>query len=180
MIYFVRHGQTADNLNNIYTGQKDVPLNENGIAQAKETAKMLKDVKFDVCFCSPLVRARQTCEEILKSHPGLKVNFDDRLKERDYGKLVGLSVGSIKFNRWKVGDDDGMNKQYQIEEIMSVYNRVADFYDEVLPKYKGKNVLVVAHSGIGRIGSAYFNGMPENLDFSLIQIKNAEVLKFEN
>ena len=180
MIYFVRHGQTSDNLNKIYTGQKDVPLNENGIAQAKETAELLKDVKFDVCFCSPLVRAKQTCGEILKYHKNLKVIYDDRLKERDYGKLVGQPVGSIKFNRWKVGDDVGMNQKYQIEEIMSVYNRVADFYDEVLPKYKGKNVLIVAHSGIGRIGSAYFNGMPENLDFSVIQIKNAEVLQFEN
>ena len=65
MIYFVRHGQTFDNLNNIIQGNGDLtPL---GIEQAKETAVKLKDVKFDICFCSPLKRTKQTLKEILKS-----------------------------------------------------------------------------------------------------------------
>ena len=49
MIYFIRHGQTNDNLIKIYTGQKDVPLNETGIKQAQDTAETLKDIKFDIC-----------------------------------------------------------------------------------------------------------------------------------
>ena len=71
MIYFIRHGQTDDNLNQIYTGQKDVPLNQNGIEQAKSTAKELKDTKIDICFCSPLLRAKQTSEEIMKYHKNI-------------------------------------------------------------------------------------------------------------
>ena len=38
-------------------------------------AENLKDVNFDVCFCSPQKRARQTCEIIYKGH----ITFDDRL-----------------------------------------------------------------------------------------------------
>ena len=84
MIYFVRHGQTDDNANgNLLTGWSATPLNERGFAQARETAAALKDIKFDVCFCSPLLRTRQTLEEILKFHEGLSIIFDDRLKERD-------------------------------------------------------------------------------------------------
>ena len=51
MIYFVRHGQTYDNANKILQG--DGPLNELGVSQAKETGILLKDIKFDICFCSP-------------------------------------------------------------------------------------------------------------------------------
>jgi len=55
MIYFVRHGQTDDNANgNLLTGWSATPLNERGFAQARETAAALKDIKFDVCFCSVL------------------------------------------------------------------------------------------------------------------------------
>lgn len=179
MIYFVRHGQTDYNLNKIYAGQQDIPLNRNGIKQAQQTALILKDIKFDACFCSPLIRAKQTCEEILKFHKNLAVNCDDRLKERYYGKLENLPVGSIKFNRWKIGEDENQIKQFEIEEIMSVYNRVSDFFDEILNKYGNKNILVVAHSGIGRISFAYFNGFPPENDFSGIRIPNAEVIKFD-
>lgn len=80
MIYFVRHGQTEYNLNKIYAGQQDIPLNATGIDQAKQTALTLKDIKFDLCFCSPLQRAKQTCSEILKYHKDLNPIYDDRLK----------------------------------------------------------------------------------------------------
>lgn len=179
MIYFVRHGQTDYNLNKIYAGQQDIPLNENGIEQAKQTALELKDVDFDVCFCSPLIRAKQTCDEILKFHKTLIPIYDDRLKERYYGKLENQPVGIIKFNRWKVGEDDEQTKQYEIEEIMSVYNRVSSFYDEILNKHSAKNILIVAHSGIARIGCAYFNGFPDEKDFSTIKISNAEIVVYK-
>jgi probable phosphoglycerate mutase len=180
MIYFVRHGQTDYNLKQIYAGQKDIPLNQNGILQAQATANELKDVHFDICYCSPLIRAKQTCAEIVKFHPNLKVIYDDRLKERDYGKLVDLPVGSIKFNRWKVGVDDIATQNYCIEPIMTMYSRIKEFYDQILQENLHKDILIVAHSGIGRIGSAYFYGMPDNKDFSTIRIPNAGVVKFSN
>ena len=63
---------------------------------------------------------------------------------------------------------------------MSVYDRVSNFYDEIIKKYGNKNILVVAHSGIGRISSAYFNGFPKDNDFSTIVMQNAEVVEFNN
>ena len=179
MIYYVRHGQTDYNLNKIYAGQQDIPLNKTGIEQAKQTALQLKDVKFDVCFCSPLIRAQQTCHEILKYHKNLTPIIDERLKERYYGKLENQKVGLIKFNRWKIGADDEQTKDLKIEMIMDVYNRVSQFFDEILKNNENKNILVVAHSGIGRIGSAYFNGFPPENDFSTIKIPNAGVVIFD-
>ena len=180
MIYFVRHGQTDYNLKKIYAGQKDIPLNKEGINQAKKTALKLKDISFDICYCSPLKGAKQTLEEIIKlNSKTFPVIYDDRLKERDYGKLVDKPVGSEPFNRWKIGVDEEINQKYEIETIPNVYNRIKSFFDEILKNHY-KNILIVAHSGVGRVTSAYFNGMPKDQDLSNIKISNAEVLIFNN
>ena len=179
MIYFVRHGQSVYNAKKIFAGQKDVPLNETGILQAKETAKQLKDVKFDVCFCSPLSRARQTCMEILEYHKNLDIIFDDRLKERDYGLLVDKHISFVDFNRWKYDENSEYDKKYKIETVVSVYERVKSFLDEILDKYKDKNILIVAHSGIGRATYAYFHGLEDGFDFSKVLITNAQFLTFD-
>ena len=111
MIYYVRHGQTDYNIKNIFAGHLDVPLNEEGFKQAHKTAEELKDIKFDVCYCSPLIRAKQTCDEILKFHKGLKPIYDDRLKERFYGDMENKPVKDLNFNHWKLIDFDEQTKE---------------------------------------------------------------------
>ena len=179
MIYFVRHGQTDANVNKIVAGQQDVPLNVHGLEQAKETALYLKDIKFSACYCSPLLRAKQSCAEILKYHRGLTPNYDDRLKARDYGKVQGQPETAINFNRWKVGADDAQTAALAMETIPDFYHRVAKFFDEVLALYPNKNVLVIAHSCVGRVAAGYFNGVPTDQDFSSLKIPNAKVVVFD-
>lgn len=179
MIYFVRHGQTNCNLNKIIAGQQDVPLNENGIEQARETALSLKDVKFAACYCSPLKRAKQTCAEILQYHKQLVPIYDKRIQARFYGKMENQPTSAITFNRWKVGADDEQIKALEMETVMDLYQRVADFFDEILAMYPNQNVLVVGHSCIGRAVSGYFNGIPEDYDFSNLKIPNAKVVIFD-
>ena len=179
MIYFVRHGQTDCNLNKIIAGQQDVCLNEHGLEQAKQTALSLRDVEFDACFCSPLMRAKQTCEQILAYHPNIVPVYDDRLKARYYGKMENQPSSAITFNRWQVGADDEQTKALQMETIMELYQRVADFFDDVLQAYPQKNILVVGHSCIGRAVAGYFNGLPPENDFSTLKIPNAKVVIFD-
>ena len=64
-IYFVRHGETDWNKDRKIQGQVNISLNEFGRHLARETAKGLKEIPFDVCFTSPLDRARETAEIIL-------------------------------------------------------------------------------------------------------------------
>ncbi len=176
MIYFVRHGQTDDNANgNILTGWMATPLNEVGLKQAEGTAKELKDIKFDICFCSPLKRTKQTLEAIKKYHQDLKVVFDDRLKERNYGEITGKPSSICKFRRWNGNDE----LPFKMESIDEMFDRIADFYDDIKNKYKGKNILIVSHSGVGRLTYFYFNGKPKDNDYSNFAIDNAEVMKFE-
>ena len=64
MIYVVRHGETEWNAINKVLGRTDIPLNANGMNQARELARSMKDLKIDVFLCSPLLRTRQTADII--------------------------------------------------------------------------------------------------------------------
>ena len=84
MIYIVRHGQTDWNVEGIYQGRIDIPLNKTGIEQAKKTKEELKGIKFDKVFSSPLKRAIETAQ-IICNNPIIK---DDRIIERCNGKDI--------------------------------------------------------------------------------------------
>ena len=88
--YVTRHGQTAWNVENIVCGSTDLPLNETGEAQARETAALLQHVTFDRVFCSPLLRARQTAGIICQGRD-IPLTIDPRLREQDYGEYEGGS-----------------------------------------------------------------------------------------
>lgn len=64
MIYIIRHGQTELNNKQVLQGRSNYPLNEKGIAQAREAAERLRFVTFSRVFSSPLIRAVQTAEII--------------------------------------------------------------------------------------------------------------------
>lgn len=64
-------------------GQYDIPLNTMGIEQAKKMAVELKQHYFDLCFCSPLQRAKQTANISLLYSRNTPIFQDDRLKELD-------------------------------------------------------------------------------------------------
>ena len=68
LIYIVRHGETNWNKEHRLQGQTDIPLNEQGLALAEVTGKALRDVPFDLCFSSPLQRAKQTADRILREN----------------------------------------------------------------------------------------------------------------
>jgi probable phosphoglycerate mutase len=176
MIYFVRHGQTDDNANgNLLTGWSETPLNNKGVEQAKDVANNLKNIKFDICFCSPLVRTKQTLGEIIKYHKDLTVIYDDRLKERDYGEITGQPASICEFRRWNAND----YIPFKMESIPEMFDRISSFYDDLKRDYKNKNILIVAHSGVGRLTYFYFNGKPQDNDYSNFEIGNAKIMELE-
>ena len=92
MIYIIRHGQTELNNKKALQGRSDHPLNDTGIAQAQEAAAMLQNVKFDVVYSSPLIRAVQTAKILA---PELEPIIDDRLIEMDYGPYEGMDLQNL-------------------------------------------------------------------------------------
>ena len=65
LLYIVRHGLTPWNHLHKAQGSADIPLAQEGIDLARRTGEALMDVKFDICFTSPLTRARQTARLVL-------------------------------------------------------------------------------------------------------------------
>ena len=65
IFYIVRHGVTEWNALKKVQGSADIPLAKEGILLAEKTGEALKEIPFDICFSSPLIRARQTAELIL-------------------------------------------------------------------------------------------------------------------
>ncbi len=163
-LILLRHGQSQWNLENRFTGWKDVDLTENGVAEAKHAGRLLKDIHLDRVYSSTLTRARRTAQLALgeaeaaggdvgavKNGDGWKITEDDALRERDYGDLVGLNkaetaekYGDEQVHLWRRG--------YEInppggESLAEVVERVRPYFEgEIWPHVMaGENVLVSAH-----------------------------------
>ena len=154
MIYVTRHGQTDWNVQKKVMGRCDEPLNETGLAQAEETRKSLSDTPIDIIICSPLQRAKQTAA-VINTGRDIPIVYDDRIIERDFGEFEGKETKDFDFHGyWNYYK----NEQYQsAENIQSFFKRVYEFLEDITKKYKGKNVLVVAHGGISIPVNCFFN-----------------------
>lgn len=84
VLYVTRHGQTDANLQRRVQGQGDTPLNETGLAQARELAEFLSGVPVDRVISSDLPRARQTAE-VLGRHLKVTVSYHPELRARRMG-----------------------------------------------------------------------------------------------
>ena len=67
-IYAIRHGHTNMNKQHLYNGHIDEDINEEGIKDAEKAREKMKDMKFDIIYCSPLMRTVQTANAINEYH----------------------------------------------------------------------------------------------------------------
>src|SRR5699024_714654 len=105
-LVFARHGLSEWNKLNQFTGWVDVDLATEGIKEAQEAGKKIKDagIEFDIAYTSVLTRAIKTCNYILEGSEQLWVPQIKtwRLNERHYGALQGLNKQDT---RDKYGDE---------------------------------------------------------------------------
>ena len=93
-LVLIRHGQSAWNLENRFTGWWDVDLTDKGVAEARAAGELLaaRGLDFDLTFTSLQTRAIKTLNLALEAmgRLWLPVEKDWRLNERHYGGLTGL------------------------------------------------------------------------------------------
>jgi len=149
--YFV-HGTTTDNEAGISSGWNDVDLSSRGIKQSKDLPKLYED-KFDVVFCSDLLRAVHSAR--LSFEDTFPIIKDSRLRECNYGKFNGKSskiVEPLQEQMIENGFPDG-------ESYLDVEKRIEDFLKEIKKKYDGKHIAIVAHKGPQLALDVILNGM---------------------
>ena len=96
-LFLVRHGQSTYNLENRFTGWKDVDLTDKGIQEAKNASKLLKDYNINAAYTSKLKRAQNTLSIILDN---LDFTHDPDI-DNESTKIVNLT-GIIKINKIKL------------------------------------------------------------------------------
>lgn len=189
-ICLLRHGETAFNADgNRYCGRTDIALTKKGLEQAERMCALLKDFRFDKIYSSPLQRARTTAG--IASGTPQDVRVDERLIEIDFGNWEGkhseefIAEDPEAWNNWM---SDPV--QYQAgrtgESGEAILQRLNSFYQELMDRYDGQTILVVAHNGVNRLFMASQLGMPlknyrkivqENSALTLITLDKVEGFK---
>ena len=187
-LFLIRHGQSIYNLENRFTGWKDVELTDLGIAQATEAGKILSKITFDLCYTSNLKRAQNTLNLILeKMNQNPKIIKDEALNERDYGDLIGQNkleaakkFGSEQVQIWRRSFDvpppGGESLKMTAERTLPYYN------DVIKPQVNtGKNIIISAHgNSIRAIVMEIFNLNPEQILKTEIGWCEPWIISFDN
>lgn len=171
-VYIVRHGECDSNLRKIYN-YKGEGLNNKGIKQAEFLREKVANIHLDIIYSSPLLRAKQTAE-ILKDN-AIKIIYDERLREREHEDLEGKSIEDT--NREEYWNYYTTIKYGTEERIPDLFDRVANFLDELKTK-EYNSVLIVAHSGVSKAFSAYFEGIKDG-KFLNRGLKNCEIKEYQ-
>ncbi len=154
LLVLVRHGQSEWNLQNLFTGWKDVDLTGQGVDEARAAGRKLKaqGLVFDVAYTSVLKRANRTLDLILEEMgQTVPIVRDQALNERDYGDLVGLNKDDA---RAKWGEEQVLiwRRSYDVpppggESLKDTVARALPYFvQEILPRVlRGERTLVSAH-----------------------------------
>ena len=166
MLYLLRHGQTEWNVKYKLQGQSDIPLNEVGRAEAKAACKKYADIHFDACYCSPLMRARETAALVLDGRD-LEIIPDNRLAEMSFGIYEGfehvLSTPDCPVYTL-FHDPEAYEAVENGESVDDIFRRTGNFLAEVVaPAMKnGKDILIVGHGAMNSSIICQVQGLPRS------------------
>lgn len=152
-LVLVRHGETEWSREGRHTGRTDIPLTRHGEQEAAALQPRLAGYSFAAVFCSPLQRARRTCE--LAGYGGVAA-MDNDLREWDYGSYDGLTLREIRsgqpsWSLWENGAPGGESLEHVAARAQRVIERA---------KAADGDVLLVAHGHILRVLTAVWLELP--------------------
>jgi len=147
-LFIVRHGQTAWNTEKVFRGTIDVPLNDQGFAEAAAVAKALAAEPVTFIYSSPLSRAVQTAKP-LADIKGIKINEHAGLTDLNFGVWQGHKLDEVKaeyaelFQTWVERPHDC--KIPGAETLAQAQIRALDACREIASVHPGQTVMAVSH-----------------------------------
>jgi probable phosphoglycerate mutase len=140
--WFLRHGETDWNAQNLSQGNVDIPLNETGLAQARSAALLLRNRGITSIISSPLSRAKVTADIAAKTL-NLPVEVDEGLREVSFGVQEGQPM-----SEWFVAWVDGALTPSGAESFPDLTRRGVAAINRAIAR--PPVVLVVAHGALFR------------------------------
>jgi probable phosphoglycerate mutase len=153
-IFLVRHGSTTLSAEDRFAGSTDVPLSEEGEAQARALSERLASYKIAAAFASPMARTMRTAGLIAAPH-GLEVEPIGGLREIDHGRWEGKTRGEVErefgeeYATWE-GDPFTFAPEGG-ESGISVLARALPSLRSIVVRCAGKSALVVSHKATIRL-----------------------------
>ena len=181
MLYIIRHGITDWNIRKKLQGQTDISLNEEGRLMAQKAAEEIRDTHFDLCYCSPLIRAKETAD-ILLSGRNIPIITDERLMEMGFGICEGIED-------YRNAEDTTIPVLFRTpekytdppegaESLDDLFRRTGEFLEElVFPKLKdGTDILIVGHGAMNSSIISRIRSLPRS-EFWSAGIPNCRLIK---
>lgn len=179
-VYVVRHGQTAWNLEEVFRGRMDIPLDETGKKEVHLAGEALKDETLHAIYSSPLSRSMETAENIAKFQ-NIEVKPLEAIIDISYGEWEGVSLAEVQKKYpdlcalWlkephKVRFPNG-------ESLEQVRVRTQNAIENLLEKHENENIALVAHRVPNKVISCALLGI-DNSNFWRIQQDTASTNLF--
>lgn len=146
----VRHGRTAWNADRKFQGHTDVPLDDEGRAQARGLAALLRDARIDLAVSSDLSRAAETARIVLGARP-IPLRLDPAWREMRFGDWEGLTWEQIVAANPQFAGDEASPRTYTArggESFDELCARISRAVAEVQSALADEGVALVAtHAG---------------------------------
>lgn len=166
-IFLVRHGETEWNRLGKFQGRADIPLNEKGFMEVEAMALSLRAEPLVAVYSSPLVRAVQTAQAILRHHPRAQLVIEEDLVEMDLGGFDGMEAAQWLalypefVERWR--KSPAAVKMPGGESLEEVQKRALRALERMIMNHRpGESVAVCTHNFVALTILCHALGKPLN------------------
>ncbi|HSY23905.1 MAG TPA: histidine phosphatase family protein [Polyangiaceae bacterium] len=181
-LHLVRHGDTIQAAEGIFSGDLDPPLTELGHRQAERLAEATQSLGLHALYCSPKTRTRMTAQPIARLC-GLSPLVEDGLREIAYGSWEGRREADVRkedpeaFEAWRA--DPALVAPPGGESAFAIAARALPVLVKARHEHPMGHVMLVSHKATIRVIVCALLGMPLGRFRSHVACPTASITSFE-
>lgn len=159
-VFLIRHGVTDWHRDRRLVGQREVPLNGDGVSQSKAVAQGLANVPIGEIISSPMLRAVQTAEIIAHQFKA-DITRDPRLTDLRFGKWEGMTYDEVAqtADYQRIKAHPMTERLPGGEDLTQVRDRAIHSVEQALRDAPaGESLAIVSHATVLRIVLAHYTG----------------------